>query len=212
MICLPERPSAQASRSSASTAVMPFRSPLALRLLTATLLVVIVAASSAVPVAALSSRWPHGERYALSLLNCARTGGWVKQNGSCVAGGSGKYSPYRKPLKVKAMLADDIARLQARRVAKAGYLDHYLGGSITTRFRRAGITCCAYGESLGHWRSGVKAAVIAVQQMVQAEKGSNGWHWRNLKDPRFKFVGIGVWVKGRDVYVAFDFWDGRSHY
>jgi hypothetical protein len=188
---------------------MTFRFPVMARLLTGVLLASILTGFSAAPVAALDSRWPHAERYALSLLNCARTGGWVKQNGACIARGTGRYSPYRKPLSVKTLLAADIARLQARRVAKAGYLDHYLGGSIKTRFARAGIHCCAYGESLGHWRSGVKAAVIQVQQMVQAEKGANGWHWRNLKDKRFKFVGIGVWVKGRDVYVAFDFWDGK---
>lgn len=188
---------------------MPFRSAGAYRLLVATLLVVMVTALSAVPVAALDSRWPKQERFALSLLNCTRTGGWVKDNGICIDRGTGKHSEYRKPLSLKTLLADDIARPQARRVAKAGYLSHTIGGSIATRFASAGIHCCAMGESIGHWRSGVKAAVIQVTLMVQAEKGTNGWHWRNVKDTRFHFVGIGIWNKGSDVYVAFDFWDGK---
>ena len=188
---------------------MSIPSPRASRLLAATLLMVVVSAISAVPVAALDSRWPTQERFALSLLNCTRTGGWVKDNGVCIDRGSGKHSTYRKPLTLKTLLANDIARPQARRVAKAGYLSHTIGGSITTRFARAGIHCCAMGESIGHWRSGVRAAVIQVTLMVQAEKGTNGWHWRNVKDARFHFVGIGAWAKGRDVYVAFDFWDGQ---
>lgn len=189
---------------------MSFRLPAAMRLLVPSVLVFLVTVSTAVPAAALDTRWPKQERFALSLLNCTRTGGWVKSNGVCIDRGTGKHSTYRKPLTAKALLADEIARPQARRVAKAGYLSHTLGGSITTRFARAGIHCCAMGESIGHWRSGVKAAVIQVTLMVQAEKASRGWHWRNAKDSRFKFVGIGIWTRNRDVYVAFDFWDGRS--
>jgi hypothetical protein len=164
---------------------------------------------SSTPAAALTTRWPAAERYALSLLNCTRTGGWVKKDGTCIDRGSGKHSQLRKPLKVKVRLADNIARPQARRVARAGYLDHDLGGSILKRFARAGIHCCAMGESLGHYEGKVKDAVLAVHLMIQAEKGTGGWHWRNLKDKRFTFVGIGVWVKGNDVWVAYDFWDGR---
>ncbi|MEA2623156.1 MAG: hypothetical protein QOH61_2066 [Chloroflexota bacterium] len=187
---------------------MPFRSPRAFHLLVATALVVVVTAFSAVPVAALETRWPAAEQYALSLMNCTRTGGWVKKDGTCIDRGTGQHSKYRKPLLFKERLAKDISRPQARRVAKAGYLSHEIGGSKNERFARAGIKCCATGESLGHYVGNPKAAVVMVNSFVQDEKGTGGPHWRQLKDSRFKFVGIGVWKRGNDVYVAYDFWDG----
>jgi hypothetical protein len=189
---------------------MPFRSVRPFRLLVTTALAVVLTASSAVPAAAVEALWPEAEQYALRLVNCTRTGGWVEEDGTCIDAGTGKHSVYRKPLKWRDLLAEGVARPQAQRIAKAGYLSHTLGGSILTRFKRAGITCCAMGESLGHWTKNAKAAVLAVHQMVQAEKGTGGWHWRNLKDKRFKLVGIGVWNNGEDFYVAYDFWDGRT--
>ena len=42
---------------------------------------------------------------------------------------------------------------------------------------------------------GAKAVVLKVHLMVQAEKPFLGWHWKNLKDKRFKHVGIGVWTR-----------------
>jgi hypothetical protein len=190
---------------------MPYLSVRPFRLLVATALMVVLTASSAVPVAAAAdSIYPKAERYARSLLNCSRTGGWVQDDGTCIDEGTGKHSVYRKPLPYMARLADDIARPQAQRVAAAGYLDHNLGGSIISRFRKAGITCCAMGESLGHWVKSAKLAALQVHLMVQAEKPYNGVHWRNLKDKRFRHIGIGVWNNADDYYVAFAFWDGKN--
>jgi hypothetical protein len=189
---------------------MVFRFPARFRLLASVALVTALTAASAVPAAATTARWPRAERYALKLTNCTRTGGWVLKDGTCVDYGSGKHSPYRKPLAFNQHLAAYVSRPQAQRVAQAGYLDHNLGGSILSRFKKAGVTCCAMGESLGHWNGSLRASILADHLMVQAEKSTNGWHWRNLKNRQFKVVGIGVWRLGRDVYTAWDFWDGHN--
>jgi hypothetical protein len=206
---------------------MSLRPRPSMRLLSLTALVVILAGLTAAPAAAsapgpnqraakhqspVAAEYAWAEKYALSLLNCDRTGGWITEAGKCVGGKKGQRSEYRKPLTFSERLASEISRPQARRLAAAGYLDHYLGGSIATRFKRAGITCCAYGENLGHYVRGIKNAVLQIHRMMQAERPYFGPHWQNFKDKRYRYVGIGVWTKGNDVYVAYDFWDGRTHY
>jgi hypothetical protein len=183
------------------------------RLLAAVGFVFLFAVLSAAPAAAsISARYPINEQYAFSLVNCVRTGGWVTAKGVCIDYGTGKHSPYHKPLKFSERLASNISRPQARRLAQAGYLSHYLGGSISTRFKRAGITCCAYGENLGHYVTPIHDAVAAIHRMMQAEAPYNGPHWKNFRDTRYKYVGIGIWKSGHDVYVAYDFWDGKTHW
>src|SRR5687768_3321477 len=78
------------------------------------------------------------ERYALKLVNCTRTGGWVQTDGSCKGYGSGKHSRYRSPLRFHGALADEVAWPWARRIARAGYCGHSLAGQhVDLRFRRA---------------------------------------------------------------------------
>jgi hypothetical protein len=190
---------------------MSARSPRQFSLLAAGAFVVLLSFASSAPVAAgVATQHPGAERLARKLLNCTRTGGWVQKDGTCIDRGTGKHSVYRAPLPMSSRTADDVARPMARRVAEAGYLDHNLGGSIQARFKAAGITCTACGESLGHYVNSFKKTVIQISRWVQDEKSSNGWHWRNVKDTRWKNVGIGVWSIGNDIYVAFDFWDGKG--
>ncbi len=168
--------------------------------------------SVAPAAAAIESRYPAQEQYALSLVNCVRTGGWVTAKGVCIDYGTGKHAPKLKPLKFSERLASEISRPQTRRLARAGYLSHDLGGSISTRFKRAGITCCQYGENLGHMVTPIKGAIIWIHRAMQGEASYNGPHWKNFRDRRYKYVGIGVWRSGHDVYVAYDFWDGKTHW
>lgn len=192
--------------------VMSLRRRQPLTLLAAMAFAVMLAALSATATLATSAKYPDAEQYALTLLNCVRTGGWVRANGDCIADGGANHSKSRKPLIFSERLASEISRPQARRLARAGYLDHNLGGSISTRFLHAGISCCAYGENLGHYIKPIADAVVAIHRMMQAEKPYRGPHWENFKDKRYKYVGIAVWTRGRDVYVAYDFWDGRTHW
>src|SRR5262245_48531346 len=49
-------------------------------------------AGLAVPVGAEPQRHQSLELYALGLVNCTRTGGWVLRNGACRGYGSGRFS------------------------------------------------------------------------------------------------------------------------
>jgi uncharacterized protein YkwD len=191
---------------------MSFRPRPTLRLLTVVGSVLMFAVLSSAPTAAvtsIASTYPKQERYALSLVNCLRTGGWVKSDGTCQAG----HRIDRKPLKFSERLASEISRPQTRRLARAGSITngHYLGGSILTRFNRAGITCCQRGENLGHNMIGIRKSIIWIDRQMQGE-GPGGPHYDNFTDRRYKYVGIGVWKDGHDVWVAYDFWDGKTHW
>lgn len=158
--------------------------------------------------AAASAPYRDLERFALTLLNCTRTGGWVRENGTCNGRGSGRHSKYRKPLSMHAGISSDVARPYARRLANANTLTHTLGGStVRSRFRDAGYRGSPYGESIAY--SGgvsVRQMVIRTHRMMQAEKSYNGWHWRNMKNPDFKRVGVGIAKSGSRSWVVYDFY------
>ena len=65
------------------------------------------------------TRVPAAEKYAYSLLNCTRTGGFVKADGSCAGRGSGKYSAYRKPLRLHKNISLKVAWPWARAMVQA---------------------------------------------------------------------------------------------
>ena len=158
------------------------------------LLLAVVALSP--PTASRAAAAPHldVERYALRLINCTRTGGWVRADGSCKGYGSGRHSKYRPPLRLSAGLSGRVARPYAVRIARNDYCGHGLNGStIRKRFRRAGFDGSPYGENIGcSWGEPVRDAVIRTHRYMQAERSYSGWHWRNLKDKDFRLVGIGV--------------------
>ena len=76
-----------------------------------------LSAASPAPTMALEARWDSVETYYLKLVNCTRTGGWVKRDGHCDGYGSGRYSKYVAPLKASAGIAN-VARKWARHLAE----------------------------------------------------------------------------------------------
>ena len=167
------------------------------------------AAAATTPSVHHSATW-RLEHLALSLLNCTRTGGWVHADGHCADGGSGKHSKYRKPLALSAAISDRVSRPYAKRMLAAHACSHYVGGSsIPQRFRSHGYKGSPYGESIGcgdGWTP--RRMIIEAELHYQSEKGTTGWHWRNLKNPGFDRVGIGVAKSGRGSRVVFDFYGG----
>jgi hypothetical protein len=158
--------------------------------------------------AAASAPFEDLEHFALTLVNCTRSGGWVRADGSCKARGSGRYSTYRKPLTLHTGISSKVSRVYAGKLAAADACRHDLGGSsIQQRFRRGGYTGTPYGESLGcsgGWTT--RQMVIRTHRMMQSERSSNGWHWRNMKNPDFKRVGIGIARHGQQSRVVYDFY------
>ena len=172
------------------------------------LLLSLLALVPASPTAAATAPHFSLEKYALHLINCTRTGGWVLKNGACIDYGTGKHSRYRAPLKLRADLSNRVSRPYAVRIARANYCGHNFGGrSITGAFRSQGFRSGTFGESVGcDWTGHSKKDVLLTHRMMQAEKSTNGWHWRNMKNPAFKQVGIGVAVVAIQTRIVDDFY------
>ena len=77
--------------------------------------------------------------------------------------------------------------------------------------RNKGFKDWSYGENIGcAWGTGDAAAVVlATHRAMQAEKTSKGGHWKNIKNPGFKSVGIGVAKGSGRVMVVWDFYGKR---
>ena len=184
------------------------RAPLRLISLTSALALVLSLLVVA-PVAAETSI-ERAEKYAHSLLNCTRTGGWVKADGTCVGRGSGKYSAKRPALRMHKKIGTRVARPFAKKLAIADVCGHSVAGvpGLATRMRQNGFRHYTYGENVGcGWGNGdPKATVLMTHRMMQAEKSSKGGHWKNMKNTRFKSVGIGVAKKNGRIMVVYDFY------
>lgn len=172
-----------------------------------------VASTASAPAAeaytpGVSAPWHSVEHYYLKLVNCTRTGGWVRSDGSCAGYGSGRYSAYVAPLKLGPGLSDKVARPYARLLARRNLCTHTADGDPGYRLRRAGYRAWTWGENIG-CRSGysnIYKAVLASHLNMQAEKSTNGGHWKNIKNSRYTYVGIGVWVYGGRTRVVSDFY------
>jgi len=153
------------------------------------------------------------ERYAHKLLNCTRTGGWVNEQGQCLAYGSGKFSAKRPALRLHRNISLKVAWPWARTMAVKNVCAHAIPGKpqLARRMRSKGFKYRTYGENLGcMWGSNdAKAAVLMVHRMMQAEKGSAGGHWKNMKNRAYKSVGIGVARGNGRVTVVWDFYGKR---
>jgi hypothetical protein len=179
----------------------------ALGRLTCSLVLAFAAVLSLAPVAqAASAPWLDVERYYFGLMNCTRTGGWVKADGTCRDRGTGKHSAYRAPLTRHKGIARDVARPYAKVYARRGVSSHYLDGSPLQRFTRAGYDPSAWGENIGRWMGGARNAVLTIHRNYQDEKSYNGSHWRNIKDKDLKTAGVGVWRKDGVTYLVVDFY------
>ena len=72
---------------------------------------------------------------------------------------------------------------------------------------RAGYRPSAWGENIGCGSGATARRIVLMSHLAfQAEKSSNGGHWRNLKNPAYKYVGVGVWRTGGQSRLVIDFY------
>lgn len=167
------------------------------------------------PVAAgevTTARVYSAEKYALRLLNCTRTGGFVRADGTCIGYGSGKYSAYRRPLRLHGGISSKVAWPWARAMAVTGICGHDIAGkpSLAQRMRNAGYRYPYYGENLG-CGSGWTASTLVLEthRLMQAEKAARGGHWKNIKNAGYRSVGISVATAYGRTMVVYDFYGKR---
>jgi hypothetical protein len=149
------------------------------------------------------------ELYYFGLVNCTRTGGWVQTDGSCKGYGSGRYSKYVAPYLLGPRFSRTVSRPYAKLMAERNVCSHFYGGTPLDRMRRAGYTSITnWGENIGcrSLSTTTRAAVLASHLFFQSEKSTNGGHWRNIKNPAFHGIGIGVWKYHGRVRLVTDFW------
>ena len=162
------------------------------------------------PVADAPQRHRDAEQLGLSLLNCTRTGGWVRADGTCKGGDAGATSSGPEPLRLRPRISRHVAFAWASELAVAGVCDHVLPGKpeLRSRFSTAGFGGPTFGENVGcSWGSLSPAdMVIRTHRSMQAEKRTHGWHWRNMKNRAFRSVGIGVASSDGRTIVVYDFY------
>jgi uncharacterized protein YkwD len=165
-------------------------------------------ATVALTTTAIDKPWYTVERYYLGLVNCTRTGGWVLADGTCRGYGSGHFSKYVKPLAYSYGLSDRVSRPYSTILATRNLCTHTADGDPGYRLRRAGYMSWTWGENIGcgNGYSTAKAAVLASHRAMQAEKWTNGGHWRNMKNSKFRYIGIGVWRYGTRTRLVTDFY------
>ena len=148
------------------------------------------------------------EQYYLSLVNCTRTGGWVLKDGTCRGYGTGRYSRYVAPLRYSTQISDRVARPYALLLATQGVCSHFLDHDPGYRLRRGGFTSWSWGENVGcgDGFATAKASVLSSHLRMQAEKYTNGGHWRNFKNARFRYLGVGIWRVGTRTRLVSDFY------
>jgi uncharacterized protein YkwD len=147
--------------------------------------------------------WAAVETYMLSLLNCNRQGGIVTSTGACSSpGGSG-----RAALKLDSGISSKVARPYAKLLATRGICSHFADGNPGDRLRRAGYTNYTWAENIGCPNySDARRGALRTELFFQSERSYNGGHWRNLMDPKFDRVGIGIWVAGGRTRIVIDFY------
>jgi uncharacterized protein YkwD len=159
------------------------------------------------PTSSAGAPWLRVEQYVLRLVNCIRTGGRLRSDGSCAGYGSGRYSAYLRPLSLHAGISARVARPYAKYLAVRGACNHFLDGDPGDRLRRAGYTSYRWAENLGCRSGDPYRAVLGSHLYFQSEQPYNGGHWRNLKNAKYTTVGIGVWVSNGNVRVITNFYD-----
>ena len=158
---------------------------------------------------AATAPWLSVETYYLKLLNCTRTGGWVVSTGATGWYCRGGVSSYVRPIALSTNLSNLVSRPYAKLLAVGAQCTHYLGGTTPrTRFNKVGYAwLTTWGENIG-CRDGYSNAYQAVKAshlVFQSEKSYGGGHWKNMRNSRFKWVGIGVWVASGRTRLVTDF-------
>ncbi|HET7830551.1 MAG TPA: Ig-like domain-containing protein [Candidatus Limnocylindrales bacterium] len=152
---------------------------------------------------AASGSWAAVEAYYLRLMNCTRTGGWVTGSGACSSPGGRDVAA----LTLSSAISSKVARPYARLLATRNACSHFIGGNPGDRLRAAGFGGYNWGENIGCRSAGSPfASVLGTHLFYQSEKPYNGGHYRNLMNPSFRRVGIGVWVAGGRVRLVIDFY------
>jgi len=164
--------------------------------------------TTATTSAVVTYPWYSLEVYYLSLVNCTRTGGWVQRDGTCLGYGSGRYSAYVRPLARSYSIADKVSRPYAKLLAVRNLCSHFADHDPGYRLRRVGYTHYTWGENIGcrDGYSSAKAAVLASHLYFQAEKSTNGGHWKNIKNSAYYWIGIGIWRYGSRTRLVTDFY------
>ncbi|HEX5828510.1 MAG TPA: Ig-like domain-containing protein [Candidatus Limnocylindrales bacterium] len=152
---------------------------------------------------AASGSWAAVEQYYLRLMNCTRTGGWVTSAGACSSPGGRDVAP----LRLNGTISAQVARPYARLLATRGACSHFIGGSPGDRLRAAGFGG-NWAENIGCRDGNPYSSVLGTHLFYQREKPWNGGHYRNLMNPAFSQVGIGVWVASGRTRLVIDFWAG----
>jgi len=164
--------------------------------------------AAALTTTTIDKPWYSVERYYVGLLTCTGTGGWVLSDGPCRGYGSGHYSAYVAPITYTYGISDKVSRPYAKLIAIKAMCSHSANGDPGYRLRRVGYTRWNWGENIGcrdGYESG-KSAVLASHLAMQAERSSNGGHWKNMKNKTYRWVGIGVWRYGVRTRLVIDFY------
>ncbi len=162
----------------------------------------LLAVSAGSTVAAEPHRVRSAEKLAVSLVNCLRTGGKVTTNGRCQGRGTGRYSTKRAPFKISRRISNQVALPWATRTVKLNskrtcWVGHSLARStVDRRFATVGLKHGANGENIGCASYDPKRMVAFVVRWWQREKAYHGSHWRQIKDKRFKSIGVAVARRG----------------
>ena len=129
----------------------------------------------------------------------------ISKSGKCSGGGSRSV----RPLRLDAGISSKVSRPYARKLAMSGACSHFSGNSPSNRLRRAGYSSPRWAENLSCPR-GMSASSGALYSMryFQNEKAWNGGHWRNLRNPQYDRVGIGIWAANGRVIVVTNFYKG----
>ena len=151
-----------------------------------------------------SSQTQAAESYYLKLMNCTRTGGWVVAGGLCRSSGPHTL-PAARALTLDAGISTNVARPFAKFMADRNILNHFANGTPGQRLARAGYTSYEWAENIGS-PSSVMAGMVAVEIFYQNEAPCRCEHYKNLMNPAFDRVGIGVWVSSGRVRVVIDFY------
>lgn len=140
--------------------------------------------------------WLGAEKYYLDLLNCTHTGGWLAWDGSCPGRGSNGLAPFI----LDKTLSDCAARPWAKYLAETNQLYH---GNVSGRFAACGYNV-NWSENVTWYSGNVNTGAVSAVIFFQNEKGTSyDGHYRNLMNPAFTHVGIGIWrINGKNWYVV----------
>lgn len=166
----------------------------------ASLLTLVLVALSAVPTSAANPwRAKSAEDVAVRLTNCIRSGGLVTSNGKCKGWGKGNHSKAMPTLKRSRRISNRVSWPWVKKSvqwygARSCWIGHAKGGStVDRRFAAVALKHIANGENMGCGMYGSgQRTVVRIIRMWQTEKAWNGPHWRQIKDPDFKSMGVGV--------------------